>query len=92
MNNALVLPPDGSPRVWLNLTRTVGKVCATSDGSEKEGPHHGRMVGSGYDIEYEPPHLYPPQPSSPLDGRVNTRATIREVTWSVTLADPASRV
>ena len=93
MNSALI---TASGRIASRMAapdpHRKGEVCATSDGSEKEGPHHGRLVGSGYDIEYEPPHLYPPQPSSPLDGRVNTRATIRDVTWSVTLADPASRV
>ena len=53
-----------------------------------EEPRHGRLVGFGYDIEYEtPPHSHLPSLSSMLDGRVESPRAVGQEVLFVMRAD-----
>ena len=94
MNSALI---TASGRIASRMAapdpHRKGRSARLPTARRRKGPTTEDWWGLDTTSSTNPPHLYPPQPSSsPLNGRVNTRATIRDVTWSVTLADPASRV
>ena len=78
----MIVPLNDSAYVGCTRpARNRGEPGSHTDGSEKNEPRHSRLVGFGYDIEYEtPPQSHLPQSFSMLDGCVESpRAVGQEV-------------